>query len=80
MANYDRKIERALRCPTEMRFRDVEHILVNSGWNKRGTKGSHHIYVGPNNQVMTVPLKSGRFVKRQYIVNLIAILGLEEQR
>ncbi len=71
-------IETLLRLPPEAKFKDVEKILEEFGWELNRTRGSHHVFTKPGRRPLTVPTVKGRTVKTTYLKKLIELLELEE--
>jgi predicted RNA binding protein YcfA (HicA-like mRNA interferase family) len=66
MAGADRARERLLRLPSEMRFSEVETLLLSLGWSVRHGKSSHVVLLSPSNKAITIATTKGRTVKRKY--------------
>jgi len=72
-------VERILRRPPEVDFRDVERLLKEFGYESRSPRrGSHYVFVKPYERPITVPTLKGRKVKRAYIDLVIDRLNLKE--
>ncbi len=67
MAGSDKVRERLLRLPPDMRFADVETLLLSLGWTVRPGKSSHVVLVTPTNKAITIATVKGRIVKRRYL-------------
>lgn len=68
-------IAELLALPTQMEFGDVSRILEMYGFERHRVTGSHAIFT--DGQVtLSVPTQSGRFVKRVYLIQVAAVLGL----
>lgn len=67
MTGADKVRERLLRLPPDMRFSDVETLLLSLGWTVRQGKSSHVVLVTPSNKAITIATVKGRTVKRTYL-------------
>jgi len=68
MTKREKLIARFLAEPPEVDFEDVCQLLEMFGYELRKTRGtSHRVFVAPGRETITVPLVSGRKVKRTYI-------------
>ena len=67
MAGADKVRERLLRLPPEMRFAEVETLLLSLGWSVRYGKSSHVVQMSPSNKAITIATTKGRTVKRKYL-------------
>jgi len=79
MAQLDKLVEKILSLPPDMRFSEVETLLLRFGCEKRKLRGgSHHTFYNPRTgAIIPAVKKGGRFVKRGYLKRIIAELGLE---
>lgn len=71
-------IETLLRLPPEAKFRDVEKVLAEFGWELKRTSGSHNIFRDAKGRMLTVPTVKGRTVKTTYLKQVVELLELEE--
>lgn len=78
MATFVKLIEKFLRKPPEIKYKDVVNVLENFGWELKniGSGGSHFVYYKEGKEI-SVP-KDKEKVKKPYIIELIKILELEE--
>jgi predicted RNA binding protein YcfA (HicA-like mRNA interferase family) len=77
VSNIEKLSERLLARPVEMRFDDVERILVEHGYSLKGSKGSHRRFEKPGRPMILVPVFHGH-VKRAYLSRLVKLLEYEE--
>ena len=73
MGQLEKLVDRIRARPPEADFADVERLLKAFGYERKRQEGSH---VGA--RTVTVPLVSGRKVKRVYLDKLCELLGLDE--
>lgn len=66
-----------LAKPPEISFGEFEVFMELHGWTKDRQKGSHAIFLNESGEMLTVPQKQGKTVKRTYIVLALKRLGLE---
>lgn len=78
MSKLTKLIEQFLASPPEARFDDVQYVLEAFGFQEKRSKGSHHIFGNSLGQVVTIPKKSGKKVKRVYINKVVELLNLQE--
>lgn len=78
MARHEKLIERIRARPPEADFSDVRVLLEAYGWSLGRERGSHTTFIKPGERSITVPKVGGRKVKRVYLDQLCAILGLDE--
>ena len=78
VSQLDKLIERIRARPPEASFSDVRRLLESYGWVLKGRKGSHAHFTKPGERTRTVPLVSGRSVKRYILDQIIERLGLDE--
>lgn len=79
MARLDRLEAKIKARPSEANFGDVRRLLEAHGWMLKRSESSHHSFVKPGESVIfTVPVVSGRKVKRGYLDRLCKLLGLDD--
>ena len=78
VTQLDRLIQRIRARPPEASFSDVRRLLEEYGWTFKRQKGSHVHFTKPEERTQTVPLVSGRYVKRFILDQIIDRLGLDE--
>jgi predicted RNA binding protein YcfA (HicA-like mRNA interferase family) len=76
LANVERILARLRRHPPEADFGDVRLVLEAYGWTKNHETGSHAIFAKSGERAISVPKVGGRRVKRVYIREVLARLGL----
>jgi predicted RNA binding protein YcfA (HicA-like mRNA interferase family) len=78
MGKLEKLIERIKARPPQADFADVEKLLEEFGYIKRRQIGSHVSFKKARAPTITVPLVSGRKVKRVYLDKLCELLGLDD--
>jgi hypothetical protein len=79
LSNREKLIRQLLLRPTDMRFDEVAIVLRYYGYErKKGSGTSHRRFVCPGKNPIGFPV-SGDRVKRVYLVEIIKLLGLEEE-
>ena len=78
MTQLDKLIERIRARPPEASFSDVRRLLETYGWVLKRQTGSHAQFTKPGEGTQSVPLVSGRSVKRYILDQIIDRLGLDE--
>ena len=78
VSQLDKLIERIRARPPEESFSDVRRLLEAYGWVLKGQKEATPISPSQGNGPQTVPLVSGRSVKRYILDQIIERLGLNE--
>jgi len=71
-------IAKFLTFPPEVRFEEVRYILEAFGYQEVRSKGSHHAFENEKGNVIIIPKKRGKKVKRTYVVAIIKLLNLED--
>ena len=71
-------IEQIRARPPEASFSDVRRLLEAYGWVLKRRKGSHFHFTKEGERTQTVPVVSGRYVKRYILDQVIDLLGLDE--
>ena len=74
----DKLIERIRRRPPEAEFTDVRNLLERFDWKLDRQSGSHVLFVKAGERPISVPLVSGRKVKRTYLDQICERLGLDD--
>jgi len=59
MTKKEKLLAKIRNNPKEVRFEDLEGLIINHGFEKAGGKGSHNVYV-KENTVITVVRPHGR--------------------
>ncbi len=76
MSKRDKLIERMRRNPQNVRFHDINSLLIGLGFVRR-QRGSHHVYsLGPHR--ITVPYRKP-FIKPVYVKLLLEVLAQIEE-
>ncbi|MDX2241912.1 MAG: type II toxin-antitoxin system HicA family toxin [Leptolyngbyaceae cyanobacterium bins.302] len=78
MSKLRKLVEQFLTLPSEIRFEDVRTLLETFGFEEKRSKGSHHSFENALGQVLTIPKKGGKKVKRVYIKRIVDLLKLQE--
>jgi predicted RNA binding protein YcfA (HicA-like mRNA interferase family) len=78
MSGLDKSIERIKARPSEADFNDVRRVLEAFGWVQARQKGSHLSFTKPGAPTVVFPLYGRTKVKRVYLEEICAIIGLEE--
>ncbi len=78
MTRRDKLVEKIRRRPPEADFNDVRRLLEAFDWTFDRQVGSHTFFVKPNEHTISVPLVSGRKVKRRYLDEICELLGLDD--
>jgi predicted RNA binding protein YcfA (HicA-like mRNA interferase family) len=66
-----KSIRKLLSLPVEMRYAEVNSVLVYLGFRLKNIKGSHFGYKNPVNQVILVIVAHNKLVKRIYLKEII---------
>lgn len=74
MSKFEKLIDYLRSKPTELSFEDVRRILENFGFMEVRVSGSHHIFKHKDGQMVTIPTKSGRKVKRVYLQKILNLI------
>ena len=77
MSKIAKLIKYLLSRPPEARFDEIGYVLKAFGYQEVRVKGSHHIFENDEGDVIVVPKKGGKKVKRIYIEEVIKLLDLE---
>jgi predicted RNA binding protein YcfA (HicA-like mRNA interferase family) len=79
MDQVEKLVEKFLRKPPEVLFKDVAKVLEAFGYEERPPGGSgHRFFAKPGHRGKTVPTIKGRRVKGCYVSMIIDNLELEE--
>lgn len=76
MNRKQKLVNQFLAEPPEARFEDVRLLLEMFGFEKKRSKGSHHIFGNEQGETITIPKTKGQKVKRVYIRRIIELLEL----
>ena len=77
MSKIAKLIKHLLSRPPEARFAEISYVLKAFGYQEVRVRGSHHVFESDRGDVIVVPKKSGKKVKRTYIEAIIKLLDLE---
>jgi predicted RNA binding protein YcfA (HicA-like mRNA interferase family) len=77
MSSLEKLIAHLRSEPPEASFSDVKKVLEYSNFVEVRSSGSHHIFRHQDGRMITIPIKSGRKVKRIYIKKVLSLLGLD---
>jgi len=77
MSKIAKLIKRLLSRPPEARFEEINYVLKAFGYQEVRIKGSHHVFENDEGDIIVVPKKGGKKVKRTYIEEIIKLLDLE---
>lgn len=75
MGKLSKLIDYLLSRPPEARFEDISYVLEAFGYLR--SRGSHHAFENEQGEVIIIPKKGGKKVKRTYIEETIRLLDLE---
>lgn len=78
MTRREKLIAKIVARPPEADDDDVRALLEQFGWTFQRQTGSHMMFTKPNEQRMSIPLVSGRRVKRVYLDAICKRLGLDQ--
>jgi len=75
MSQFAKLIEKIRNAKTNIRFVDIEKILLHVGYERVRQKGSHAHFRKPGAVSLTIPVHNGN-VKKVYAREVINLLGL----
>lgn len=78
MTKREKLVDRIRARPPDADADDVIALLEDFGWTLKRQKGSHMIFVKDGAFPLSVPLVSGRRVKRTYLTKICELLGLDD--
>ncbi len=58
----------------------MSYILESFGYVEVRSRGSHHSFENMDGNVIVIPKKGGKLVKRTYIEQIITLLDLENNK
>ncbi len=76
MSKLSKLIKYLLSRPPEARFEDISYVLEAFGYKEIRSRGSHHAFENEEGEVIVIPKKGGKKVKRNYIEETIILLDL----
>jgi predicted RNA binding protein YcfA (HicA-like mRNA interferase family) len=74
----EKLIAKIVARPPEADADDVRAVLEDFGWTFRHQTGSHMTFAKPGERSLSIPLVSGRRVKRIYLDQICQRLGLDD--
>ncbi len=77
MSKIAKLIKHLLSRPPEARFEEISYVLKAFGYQEVRVRGSHHVFENDEGDVIVVPKKGGKKVKKTYIEAIIKLLDLE---
>ncbi|MBD2578773.1 type II toxin-antitoxin system HicA family toxin [Oscillatoria sp. FACHB-1406] len=77
MGKLSKLIAKFLTYPPEVRFDEVRYLLEAFGYWEARSKGSHHAFENEVGDVIIIPKKGGKKVKRTYVIEVVRLLDLE---
>ncbi|MBO1050955.1 hypothetical protein BMF77_01946 [Dolichospermum sp. UHCC 0315A] len=77
MGKLSKLIKYLLSRPPEARFEEISYVLEAFGYQETRVRGSHHAFENEQGEVIIIPKKGGKKVKRTYIEETIRLLDLE---
>ena len=80
MSKLNKLIQKFLARPAEVRFEDVCYTLGAFGYVEVRSRGSHHSFENAEGNVIVIPKKGGKLVKRTYVEQIIRLLNLENHK
>ena len=58
MSKRKKLYQRILSKPKDLRFDELEKVILNCGYTLNRVKGSHTIYTKPDHETLTIPRKT----------------------
>lgn len=78
MSRRKKRVQEMLRRPSRMRFRDVEAVLRDFGYEAHRITGSHVWFAKAGSPPVPIPKSGGRWVTSVYLDQICDLLGLDE--
>ncbi len=75
MSQLEKLIEKMRQSKTDVRFTDLEQILIHSGYARIRQKGSHVHFRKQDAPLITIPIHKNK-VKSVYTKEIIKLLGI----
>jgi len=66
MGKREKRLERFRQNPKNIRYEELESLLLYLGFKKRQSSGSHSVFTYPGHEPITIPVKKP-FVKPEYV-------------
>ena len=79
MTRLEKLIERLRARPPELDHQEVAAILQAFGWTMTRQRGSHVSYTKKGERTISIPLRSGRKVRRAYLDLICKQLRLDDE-
>lgn len=77
MNQREKLLAKAKRTPDKLAFEELEKLLKSKGWTFARQKGSHRIWISPENEL--VPIQSfGKYAKSYQVRRILFIIEREE--
>lgn len=78
MNQREKLLAKAKRTPDKLTFDELEKLLKSKGWTFARQKGSHRIWISPENEL--VPIQSfGKYAKSYQVRRILFIMEREEK-
>ncbi len=77
MTKREKLIARIRARPVDAAYADVKALLELFGWSLDRTKGSHHIFVKPGEEILTISTVGGRRVRQYHLDTICKRLELD---
>ena len=78
MNQREKLLAKAKRTPDKLTFDELERLLKSKGWTFARQKGSHRIWISPENEL--VPIQSfGKTAKSYQVRRILFIMEREEK-
>lgn len=58
MSRIAKLLQRLLNQPRDLRFEELERILLRCGYSRDRTRGSHAVYIKAGSPTLTMPIRS----------------------
>jgi predicted RNA binding protein YcfA (HicA-like mRNA interferase family) len=78
MGQLEKLIAKMRRLPPEMRYEEVERVLLGYGFELVRSSGSHQVFRHPDGRTQVVPKHRGQVVKNTYLRQVLKLLQEEE--
>lgn len=78
MSRRERLRKKVCGLPPEADADDVIALLELCGWTRDRQRGSHMIFIKQGEDLLSIPLVSGRRVKRTYLKKVCELLDLDD--
>ena len=60
--------------PSEVRFTEVQRLILQHGWTLIRIRGSHHVFKNPDGSTYSIPVHHGK-VKPCYVREIKKLIG-----